>query len=507
MIPLPAADPVMSVERLTKRFPGVVALDDVSLDIHRGACQALIGENGAGKSTLGRTLAGIHAPDAGTLRLDGQTVRFSGPGDAMRRGIGLVHQELAFCPNLSVAENLLLGDLPRRGLRMNWPELRRRARHSLDRIGVSLDVDLPISALSVGQEQLVQIAAAIRVGARLLVLDEPTSALSQHEAERLFALMGELRRDGVTLVYVSHRMKEIFDQCDLISVLRDGRHVATLRTADTSPDDLVRHMIGRTIEARRAAGPIPAPGARVLRVRALCSPGRFRDVDFELRCGEVLGLAGLVGAGRSEIAQALFGMDLDAEGQVDIAGRAGLPRGPRDALRRGIAYLPEDRKRQGLVLPMGGRANFSLAILRRLAAGPLLRQRRERGMTRAYFDRLRVRTPDADAPVIGLSGGNQQKIALAKWLAAERPVLIVDEPTRGVDVGAKAEIHALLEEIAASGAAILLISSELPELIALSHRILVIRDGRMAGEFNRDSATPESLLRAMAGVAEDFQNS
>lgn len=493
-------DAILTVERLTKRFPGVTALDDVSLSIRRGACQALVGENGAGKSTLGRTIAGVHAPDKGVMRLDGRPVRFSSPQDAMRAGIGLVHQELAFCPNLSVAENLLLGQLPRRGVRIDWPVLRRTAAETLKHVGVDLDVDQPLGNLTIGQEQLVQIAAAMRVGGRLLVLDEPTSSLSQHEAERLFALMAELRGRGVTLIYVSHRMNEIFQHCDMISVLRDGRHVTTLRTADATPDEIVRHMIGRAVAGHAPAHIAKPRGECALRVSGLMSPGKFRDIRLQLHRGEIVGLAGLVGAGRTEVAQAMFGMDPQAVGEMTIGATRGIPGRPREAMSRGLAYLPEDRKRQGLVLPMSGRKNLSLAILPRLAIGPILRHARERRLVTGFFERLRVRAPDIDTPVDGLSGGNQQKIALAKWLAAECPVLLVDEPTRGVDVGAKAEIHALLDELAVSGIAILLISSELPELLGLSSRIIVLREGRMVGEMARTDATEDRLMRLMAGV-------
>ncbi|MCK6485762.1 MAG: sugar ABC transporter ATP-binding protein [Phycisphaerae bacterium] len=493
---------ILEVRGVTKRFPGVTALDDVSLAVELGACHALCGENGAGKSTLGRIIAGILTPDAGELRIDGRPVRIRSPLDAARAGIGLVHQELHFCPNLSVAENLLLGGMPRRGPWLARAALREAARQSLASIGAEIDPDTPMERLSIAQEQLVQIAAATRVGARLLVLDEPTSSLSEHEAARLFELMRELRRRGVTLIYVTHRLGEVFSQCDAVSVLRDGRHVVALPTAATTPDEVVRHMIGRPLNQYLPVHAASARGAVRLTVQSLSSPGRFEGIGFELHAGEILGLAGLVGAGRSEIAHVLFGLDRAATGAVRINGTSGFPRHPAEALNRGLGYLPEDRKRQGLVLSLGGRENLSLAILRRLSRAGFVRRRRERALTREYFDRLAVRAPDIDAPTSGLSGGNQQKVALAKWLAAQCPVLIVDEPTRGVDVGAKAEIHALLDRLALEGAAILLISSELPELLALSTRLIVLREGRMVGELDRSAATQERVMRMMAGVGE-----
>ena len=507
------SDEILQVRHVTKRFPGVVALDDVSLSVRRGECHALVGENGAGKSTLGKVVAGIYEPDGGGVWLDGREARFHSPLDAARAGIGLVHQELAFCPTLSVAENLLLGALPARGPFVARARLRCAARECLARIGADdIDVDSVMDRLSIAQEQMVQIAAATRVGVRVLVLDEPTSSLTERESQRLFALMTDLKSRGVTLIYVSHRLPEIFSQCDTISVLRDGRHVASMPVTQTTPDDVVRLMIGRTFEqylprhastgATDVAGGQGDSGrATALSVRGLTSPGRFRDVSFDVRPGEIVGLAGLVGAGRSEIAHALFGLDRSATGDAVIGGVAGLPRTPAEALSRGLGFLPEDRKRQGLILGMGGRANLSLAILRRLSRAGFIRRRQEMSLAREYFQKLSVRAANVDAEVSGLSGGNQQKVALARWLAAQCPILIVDEPTRGVDVGAKAEIHALLDQLAQDGAAILMISSELPELLGLSSRVIVLREGRVMGELPRGEATQERVMRLMAGIA------
>ena len=498
----PARDgvPVVRFEGITKRFPGVLALDGVSFDVARGACHALCGENGAGKSTLGKILAGIHAPDGGRILVDGRPVRLETPRDALASGIGVVHQELSLCENLSVAENLCLGALPQRATFVSFRDVERRAAAMLAAIDAKLDLGRRVGGLTVGQQQLVQIAAAVGSGARVIVFDEPTSSLSQHEAERLFDLMARLRERGVTCIYVSHRMPEIFRLCDSVTVLRDGAHVATRPISALDEATLVQLMIGRRLEEYFPAHVGKEPAEELLRVEGLTSPGRFEDVSFTLRAGEVVGFAGLVGAGRSELAQALFGLDPDATGRVFVAGRQVRFRNPQDALRLGLGLLPEDRKRQGLVLGMVARENMSLPILDRLARFSFVRRQAERTLAQQYFERLRVRAPHVDTVTAGLSGGNQQKIALAKWLAAECRILMLDEPTRGVDVGAKAEIHALIDQLAETGSGILLVSSELPEVLNLSTRILVLREGRLVGELARGAADQEGLLRLMAGV-------
>jgi ABC-type sugar transport system ATPase subunit len=488
-------------EGVTKRFPGVQALTDVTFEIAAGSCHALCGENGAGKSTLGKLLAGIDQPDEGRIVVRGQEMRFSSPRDALVAGIGMVHQELAFCDNLSVAENLCLGDLPRRGGLLSRAEMARRATAMLERIGTRMDVWRPVGELTVGQQQMLQIAAAVGSGASILVFDEPTSSLSQHEVEQLCDLIDRLRAEGVTCIYVSHRMPEIFRLCDAVTVLRDGRHVATLPTASLDEARLVEMMIGRSLADYFPGHLAAEPGEELLSVAGLASPGKFADVSFRVRAGEVVGLAGLVGAGRSEVAAALFGLDPEARGEVAVGGVPLATAGARNAMAHGVGLVPEDRKRAGLVLGMSCLHNLSLPILDRLSRLSWIRRGEERALAGDYLSRLRVRTPGPDFVVAGLSGGNQQKIVLAKWLAAGARVLILDEPTRGVDVGAKAEIHAIIDRLAAAGSAVLLISSELPELINLSTRILVLRAGRIVGEVPRKDATQEGLLRLMAGLA------
>jgi ABC-type sugar transport system ATPase subunit len=399
-----------------------------------------------------------------------------------------------------VAENLCLGNLPQIMGILVRSAMRDKARAMLGEIEADIDVDRLMSTLSTGQEQLVQIAAALGVNARVIVMDEPTSSLSAHESERLFKLLGQLKQRRITVIYVSHRMEEIFRLCDTVTVLRDGKHVATEKVSQTNRDRMIHQMVGREIKQYTSQHLDRPLGEELLRVENLSSPGKFRDVSFRLHAGEVLGFAGLVGAGRSEVAQAIFGLDPRATGRVLVRGHE-IPLGSvTAALSAGIGLMPEDRKRLGLVLTMNCRENTSLAALRRLTQLGFVCYRKERTLVQGFIDRLRVKTPGLDSAIAGLSGGNQQKIALAKWLARQCDVLIVDEPTRGVDVGAKAEIHQLLDELACQGIALLVISSELPEVMNLSRRIMVLREGKAAGELNRADFSQPALMRLMAGL-------
>jgi len=490
----------VSFEQITKHFVGVQALDGVSLDVAEGSCHALCGENGAGKSTLGKILAGIHQPDAGRVLVRGVEVHFNSPRDALAAGVGMVHQELDFCENMTVAENLSLGSMPSRLGFVDRKAMDERGCAMLAEIGADLDVSRPMSDLTIAQQQLVQIATAVCGGATIIVFDEPTSSLSQAEADRLYRLIETLKARGVTCIYVSHRMPEIYRLCDTITVLRDGRHVATRPAAQLGESELVSLMIGRSLgEYLPESGDRPK-GKELLRVERLSVSGKFRDVSFALHAGEIVGLAGLVGAGRSEIACTVFGLETPASGTIYVDGEPRRIRDAKDAIRHGLGLVPEDRKRQGLVLGESGLHNTSLPILGRLSRLGFVKRGEEEALTASYFSRLRVRTPSLDALVAGLSGGNQQKIVIARWLAANSRILMLDEPTRGVDVGAKAEIHALVRELAARGNAVLLISSELPEVISLSHRILVMRQGQIVAEVAGQSATQDGLLRLMAGV-------
>ena len=485
---------------VTKRFPGMVALQDVSFDVAAGSCHAICGENGAGKSTLGKILAGLHRADGGTIEIDGTPVNFASPRDALAAGVAMVHQELAFCDNLTVGDNLCLRSLPSRFGFVDTAALRRRALSLLEAAGAAIDPARTMGSLSVAEQQLVQIAAAVGEGAKVIIFDEPTSSLGDAEAKRLYAMMATLRAQGVTQLFVSHRMGEIFMLCDTITVLRDGQHVATQPIADVTEASLIRQMIGRELGEYFSVHAASPRGDECLRVDHLTSPGHFTDISFAVHAGEVVGLAGLVGAGRSEIARAIFGLDPSATGTVSVRGHRVLVKSPRDAMRYGMGFVPEDRKRQGLVLGMRTRENATLPTLRRFARGGWITRRAESTAVSESFARVALRA-GSEVAVSSLSGGNQQKVVLSKWLTAGSNLLILDEPTRGVDVGAKAELHSWIDQRASEGAAVLLISSELPELLTLSSRILVLREGRLRGELSRADATQDSLLRMMAGLS------
>ena len=488
----------LTVENITKFFPGVRALDNVSVEFEKGTVHALVGENGAGKSTLGKIIAGIYTPDQGTIRIEGEEVRPTDPLTAQKLGVAIVHQELAFCPNLSVAENLQLGTMPARLGFVEHTRVRQRARELMHEIGVDMDVSTPVAQLTTGQEQMVQIAAAVGVNARIIIFDEPTSSLSVHESEQLFNLMGRLKARGATLLYVSHRMEEIFRLADTVTVLRDGRHVATEPVAGTSREKLIRQMVGRDVLAHRPNHLDLTPGEEVLRVEKLSSVGQFENVSFSVRRNEIVGMAGLVGAGRTAVAKAIFGLDKRASGAVYIKGRPLHLGNVNRSMRRRVGYLPEDRKKEGLVLSMNISDNVSLPHLDTFSQFGFVDRYRELREVEKLTKRLRVKAPSIQSITAGLSGGNQQKVAIAKWLARSCDLLIVDEPTRGVDVGAKAEIYQLLDEVTCQGLAVLMISSELPELLSLSRRIIAMREGFVTGELTYDQFSQERVLNLMA---------
>jgi ABC-type sugar transport system ATPase subunit len=477
----------------------MTALRDVSFDVAPGSCHAICGENGAGKSTLGRILAGLHAPDDGAMELDGASVMFQSPRDALAAGVAMVHQELAFCDNLTVGDNLCLRSIPRRSGFVDAPAMRARSLELLGAVGAQIDPSRGMQSLSVAEQQMVQIAAAVGEGAKVIIFDEPTSSLGDAEAGRLYALIGQLRARGVTQLYVSHRMHEIFALCDTVTVLRDGQHVSTQPVGALTESTLVSQMIGRELSEYLPSHTSATRGAERLRVSNLSSTGLFTDISFAVHAGEVVGLAGLVGAGRSEIARAIFGLDPRSTGQVFVGGTEVRIANPRDAMRLGIGFVPEDRKKQGLVLGMRSRENATLPTLRRFARAGWIDRAGEAAAVATSFQRVGLRS-GGESAVQSLSGGNQQKVVLSKWLTAKSDLLILDEPTRGVDVGAKAELHAWIDQRASAGAAVLLISSELPELLSLSSRVLVLRNGRLRGELSRAEATQESVLRLMAGL-------
>lgn len=482
-------------------------MQGVDFEVKAGACHALMGENGAGKSTLGKILAGIHRPDEGRIEINGVAQHFKSPLDAQRAGVGIVHQELSFCPNLSVAENICLSQLPNRGGRVDWAALYQMAQGYLDEIGADCDVREELGRLSLGQVQMVQIAAVLATGARIFVMDEPTSSLSSAESQRLEELIARLRKKGATILYVSHRMEEIFRLCDTVTVMRDGRHIRTMPLAETDENEVVRLMIGRSWQKFFPTHLEREVGEERLRVENFTSPGKFSRVRFNLRAGEVLGVAGLVGAGRSEVALGLFGLDSNATGEIYVDARRVSVRRPQDAMAAGLGFVSEDRKGQGLVLGMECGENITLSSLKRLSSAGVLRKKRERSMVSHFFQKLQVKAASPEATAQSLSGGNQQKLVLAKWLARECRILILDEPTRGVDVGAKAEIHRLIDALAAAGNAILMISSELPEILNLSTRVLVMRNGCVAGLLNRAEATEERVMQLMAASLKTSRSS
>jgi len=490
---------LLTVRGVSKSFGRVRAIDGVDFTLRAGEVQALMGENGAGKSTLVKILAGMQSPDSGTITLNGRPVTLPDPGSATRAGIATVHQELLLFGELTVAENIFSGHYPRRAWgAIDWPGMRRRARELLAELDChDLDVDAKVRTLSVAMRQRVEIARALNQQAKVLILDEPTASLSERDAEKLLSIVDQLRARGTGIIYVSHRMKEIFRIADSMTVLRDGKLVGTLDRVGATEADLIRMMVGR--EIGQVFPKLPARiGKPVLEVEGLAHGRLVQDATFTVRAGEILGVAGLVGSGRTELAHVLFGITPATRGTIRIDGnevRIASPRAARDA---GIAYVPEDRGGQGLVKPMAIRENLSIAVLDRLSSfAGFVRRGNEREMAQAAFDRIGVRAAGIEQPVGELSGGNQQKVVIAKWLETAPKVLILDEPTRGVDVGAKAEIHRLMGEMAQQGLAILMISSELPEVLALSDRVMVIAEGRITAIIDRAQATPEHVAQAM----------
>jgi ABC-type sugar transport system ATPase subunit len=488
-------DRILSVDRVSKRFGRHQVLDEVSIAVRAGSIHALVGENGAGKSTLINVIGGVVRPDSGAVALDGRPAAFADPSEAIRAGISTVHQEFSLFPNRTVAQNIFGHREPtgRLGF-IRWGALRRQAQEILSEIGVALDPSTPVGTLSVGAQQLVEIAKALSLRARVLILDEPTSALSEHEAQRLFRLLGGLKARGVGIIYISHRLSEVLQIADEISVLRDGR-IAGRATREASPGDLVGMMVGRQIESI-APSRRTKPGEEIFRVEGLTRHGVFAEVGFGVRKGEILGLAGLVGSGRTEVARAIFGADALDAGRIWLEGRALAIGSPRQAIASGIGYLTEDRKALGLFLAMTVRDNIVAASMPTLVSrAGLLRPRAIRAEAARYVRRLDIRPADDRVETRTLSGGNQQKVLLAKWLSVAPRVLIVDEPTRGVDVAAKAAIHQHLSGLAEAGMAIVLISSDLPEVLGLSDRIAVFRQGRLVTILDGATATQEDVMR------------
>jgi rhamnose transport system ATP-binding protein len=493
--------PVLVLAHAAKSFGAVNALVDGTVELHAGQVHALVGENGAGKSTLVKILAGVHQPDSGVLLLDGVPTVFSGPAAAQAAGISIIYQEATLFPDLSVAENIVIGRHPLHGgRRIDRARMHQQAAEAFARLGVTIDPRRPARGLSVADQQIVEIAKAISFNARIFVMDEPTAALTAVEVERLFDVIRTLREHGAAVLFISHRLEEVYAISQRVTVMRDGRFVRTDPTGEVSVDDIIRSMVGRDLSAMFPKT-LVSPGDVVLDVSGLGRHGVFENVSFTVRSGEIVALAGLVGAGRSEVARAIFGIDRSDAGTVLVRGRP-LPVGaPQAAMKAGVGFVPEDRREQGLVMDLAVDHNAALASLGRLRRFGLIRRAAERALAADWASRLQLKYSRLRDPAWTLSGGNQQKLVLAKWLARRPTLLIIDEPTRGIDVGTKAEVHRLLDELVGQGVAVLMISSELPEVLGMADRVLVLREGRLITELPRAQADEAAIMRAATGQA------
>lgn len=495
----PTQTPILEMRNISKRFGATLALKDVSLTAYSGQVLALMGENGAGKSTLMKVLAGVHAADSGEMLLSGQPFRPSGPIQARAQGVNLIYQELSVAPNMTVAQNIFLGNEPRRGGLVDTAAMNRESIEVLQSLGAAFTPTTLAGRLSVAEQQLVEIARSLVHKGRVLIMDEPTAALSDRETERLFEIVERLRDQGMAIIYISHRMNEVYRLADRVTVIRDGESVGTLSRAELNPEKLVGMMVGRPLGDMFETGMGQPSGDTVLEVSNLARLPKVKPCSFHVKAGEIVGLSGVVGAGRTEVARLIFGADARTGGEVRLLGHPLNAKTPREAIRAGIAYLPEDRKSQGLFLQMAVGDNLSMNVLSRFTAGGMLQHGRIAQFARDMIGKLSVRVSRPSALISGLSGGNQQKVLLGRWLAIEPKLLILDEPTRGVDIGAKAEIYRIIRQMADSGAAVLVISSELPEVIGLSDRIYVMREGEIAGELHRP-VTQEAIMTLATGA-------
>jgi rhamnose transport system ATP-binding protein len=488
--------PLLSARGIAKQFAGVEVLTDVDFDLGTGEVHALLGENGAGKSTLAKIIAGVHRPTRGTIELNGMPVEVTSPIAAQRLGITLIHQEPLSFPDLSVAENLVLGREAGGPLaRVRWAEMTAEARRLMGQLGVALDVSRPMRGLSIADQQMVEIARALASDARVIIMDEPTAALTPREVATLFDIARKLRAEGRSIVFISHRLSEVRDLCDRVTIFRDGRKVATDETRNLSDTEIIRLMIGRPVKDYHGKSTV-REGEVALEVKGLSRPRLFQDVSFTLRKGEILGLGGLVGAGRTDVARALFGIAPATTGTIAVGGRPVMIRSPKDAIRAGLAFVPEDRAQAGIFRSLSVEENITAAIPGRIAPSGVISRRVERGLAGDFVSRLRIRLASIRQPIGELSGGNQQKAILARWMLTDPEVLILDEPTRGIDLGVKAEFYEMIGQLAADGRAILLISSEMPELLALCDRILVMSEGHLTADIPRAEASEEAIMTA-----------
>ncbi|GHD82092.1 monosaccharide ABC transporter ATP-binding protein (CUT2 family) [Salinibacterium amurskyense] len=483
---------------ITKSFPGVMALQDVDLEINEGEVHAIVGENGAGKSTLMKILAGFYQPDKGEIEVGGRKATHWTPREARSRGIGMIYQELNLVPDLSVAENISLGAMPKRGPFVDYRAMNAKAAAVLDELDTDIDPGTRLGDLSISQQQLVEIAKVVARQPNIVVFDEPTSSLGDKETRVLFDVITKMRDRGIAIIYISHRLQEVMEIGDRVTVLRDGRHIETRDVAGITPDEMVSLMVGRDLNEMFPKFDLEL-GEQVLSVVGASRAGQFDNVTLDVRKHEIVGLAGLVGSGRTEVARALFGLDPLEEGTITLAGKTVKIRSPRQGVAAGVALVPEDRKGQGIIPGLSVRENFTLPVITRITNALLIFLGKERKIVTELADRLKVNPPQVERPLNVFSGGNQQKVVLGKWLLSEPKLLILDEPTRGVDVGAKADIHHIIGEFAQDGGGVLMISSELPELLAVCDRIFVLHEGVISAEISRADATEESVMRAATG--------
>lgn len=483
---------ILTLKNITKEFPGVKALDDVTINIERGTIHGLVGENGAGKSTLIKILAGIYQPNKGEIILDGKPCRFNSPIEARRAGISVVHQEIKLAEPLSVAENMFLGNVQLKNGLVDWKGMRRRAREIVEDLGMDIDINAQVSSLTVAKKQIVEIMHAINNNSRILIMDEPSAVLTDRELEVMFRIVKQLRDKGITIIYISHRLDEIFGLCSNVSVLRDGRHIDTIPVASVDRQGLINMMVGREMgqEYPKEVGNV---GGTILEVKNL-SRVILQDISFEVKSGEVFGISGLVGAGRTELARAILGIDKPESGEVYVRGKKVHYRTFADAIRDGLGLIPEDRKLQGLVQIMSVKRNTTLVNMKRVLRAGVISSSLEEKLSKEYADKLHVVTPSMETEVQYLSGGNQQKVVIAKWLFQNSEILFLDEPTRGIDVGAKAEIYRLINRMAKEGKTIIMISSEMPELLGMCDRIMVMHEGHKMGELNAAEATQAKIM-------------
>lgn len=483
---------ILTLKNITKEFPGVKALDDVTINIERGTIHGLVGENGAGKSTLIKVLAGIYQPNKGEIILDGKPCRFNSPIEARRAGISVVHQEIKLAEPLSVAENMFLGNVQLKNGLVDWKGMRRRAREIVEDLGMDIDINAQVSSLTVAKKQIVEIMHAINNNSRILIMDEPSAVLTDRELEVMFRIVKQLRDKGITIIYISHRLDEIFGLCSNVSVLRDGRYIDTIPVASVDRQGLINMMVGREMgqEYPKEVGNV---GGTILEVKNL-SRGILQDISFEVKSGEVFGISGLVGAGRTELARAILGIDKPESGEVYVRGKKVHYRTFADAIRDGLGLIPEDRKLQGLVQIMSVKRNTTLVNMKRVLRAGVISSSLEEKLSKEYADKLHVVTPSMETEVQYLSGGNQQKVVIAKWLFQNSEILFLDEPTRGIDVGAKAEIYRLINRMAKEGKTIIMISSEMPELLGMCDRIMVMHEGHKMGELNAAEATQAKIM-------------